>query len=97
MSIKDIFTMEEPIYTILSKMCGMVGTNICKINFQDSKWFSKHTWTEKQQEEFVEWLVNFLYNNYKARKQFLSIPKKNKKYIQKAVGEWIFQYGWKTQ
>jgi hypothetical protein len=96
MSLKDVFTLEDPLYTVLNKMCEVVGTSIGKVNFNEDKWYSKYSWTQKQEDEFQKWFVDYLYNNYKARKHFLTMPtRRNKKYITKAVRMWLFQYGWK--
>jgi hypothetical protein len=85
--------MNKELKTILDEMCSRVGAK--DINFEESEWYLKHTWTKEEQEDFRNWLSDFLYNNSKARKVF-SIPK-SKKYCNKASGMFILSYGWRTK
>lgn len=93
--IKDFFTMEEHLQVVLGKMCEMVGTNIGKINFKEPDWYMQYEWTQKQQEEFEKWMVNYLYKNRKAR-HALECSYRTKRFIRdNFVKGWTFNYGWK--
>ena len=92
--IKDFFTMEEHLQTVLGKMCEMVGTNIGRVNFKEELWFTQYSWTPKQEKEFKNWMVNYLYKNSKARRA-LGCNYTSKRFIKEAVNWFVFDYGWK--
>ena len=81
---------------IMRKMITEIGLTVHDIDFDDPAWFSKHTWTEKQQNDFLEWLIEFLsdYSHLKEVAQFPFISKSLK--MRKKIANWfIFQYGWR--
>jgi hypothetical protein len=86
----------ETFKTILKEMCKRVRVPYSKINFDEPEWYNKHCWSQKQQENYVEWMTNYLYTNSIARKEILNFPTKSKKQIERAVKEFVFSYGWKV-
>ena len=86
--------MTEELKTILNEMCSRVNANPEEIDFKSSDWYLKYTWTEEEQDDFIKWLSDFLYNNSKVRKVF-SVSK-SKKYCNKVSGKFVSNYGWKT-
>jgi hypothetical protein len=87
--------MNQELKTILDEMCSRVNANPEDIDFKSKDWYLKYTWTEEEQDDFIKWLSNFIYNNSKARKVF-SIPK-SKKYCNKVSGMFVLNYGWRTK
>jgi hypothetical protein len=79
---------------ILKKLCSFVGADFGKIDFSSNNWFMKHEWDSKQEEEFCEWMVKYLYDNATARKDITSC-RKNKMQLRKVARYFVFQYGWK--
>lgn len=80
---------------VLQKMCEYVGADYNKIDFSKENWYSEYSWSEKKQDEFINWMVDYLYNNNKARKEILAfshIKKKSK--IRESVNWFVFNYGW---
>lgn len=82
---------------ILKEMCKYVNADFDKIDFKEDNWYYKYWWSEKKEEEFKDWLVNYMYNNSKARKELMTIPTKNKKHCQQFANGFILNYGWKTK
>lgn len=80
---------------IMSNMCDRVGVNYDDINFKEDKWYWKHTWTMAQEEEFIKWLSNLLYNDIKVRRAILSYPVKNKKRCEQGARFFASMFGWK--
>jgi len=81
---------------IMTEMCNIVGADWSKIDPKKKDWFKKYSWTEKQMEEFKNWIVNYLYTNTEARKEILTsggrrVPKYK---IKKAITWFILDYGW---
>ena len=60
-------------------------------------WQSTHSWTIKQENDFEKWLIDYLYENTKARNEMLKYPVKNKKCIRRAVECFLLDYGWKLK
>ena len=59
-------------------------------------WYLKNTWSDEQQIEFKNWLVDYLYNNLEARKEIMNVPIRNKKTIISVVDWFLLDYGWTT-
>jgi len=80
---------------ILKEMCKRVGVKYDNIDFAKSNWFLKYEWTQKEQDEFCNWLTNYLQKNEKARDSIMRIPAK--KLSEDASRYFIYQYGWKLK
>jgi hypothetical protein len=82
---------------ILKEMCKRVKAPFTKVKFNTPDWYLGYTWTGKQQDEFSEWMVDYLYNNTEARKEIMAYPHKAKYKIREAVNWFIFNYGWRQK
>ena len=76
----SITDFDEQLQIVVKEMCRRVGANPEELDFgrkEDPKdeWYHKFTWTPQEQEEFIEWVLDYLYHNYKARKAFGVIGK----------------------
>jgi len=88
--------MNPQIKVVLTEMFKKVGLEFSEDLVKEDGWYWKCTWTNKAEDEFRQWFVDYLYNNVAARKAIMSYPKKNKVYIRRVVEEFIWQYGWKV-
>ena len=97
-SLKNIADEGFP-YTafILEQMCMKVNANPDNIDFGKQDWFHSFEWYEEQEEEFIEWLADYLYNNKEARKELLRFPSRSKKVMRRAAEQFVFNYGWKLK
>ena len=86
--------MPETFKTVLKEMCKKAKAPYTKIDFDTPEWYLGYCWSEKQQGEFIEWMVDYLYHNTMARKEILNHPTRSKKLIRKAVRMFVFNYGW---
>jgi len=81
---------------VLKEMCNRVNANYNNINFTEENWFLKHTWTSKEQDDFINWLTQQIISNKEVRKLF-NLPSHPRKKIAEAAAKWfVFQYGWKV-
>ncbi|MDD2260252.1 MAG: hypothetical protein PHO87_04560 [Acholeplasmataceae bacterium] len=87
--------MTEELKTILNEMCLRVNANPEEIDFKSKDWYLKHTWTIKEQDDFIKWLADFLYTNKKARKLF-NMFSSSKKSCNHGAMFFVSDYGWKT-
>ena len=97
--IKPIYYKDlgEELKPILKKMCLMVKAPYTKINFSSYGWFRLHNWTRDQQNEFRDWLADYLYKApAKVRKKLLRHNLKTKKYCLDAAKSFVLSYGWVT-
>ena len=78
---------------VLKEMCRRVKAPISVIN-QDSQWFTKFTWSSKEEDSFKDWMLDYLIENKDARTEFLDYPIKNKKVLNRAINWFILSYGW---
>jgi len=81
---------------ILIEMCNRVGTTVDKIDWDDDEWYRSHEWTRGEERDFEDWLVNYWYNNVKARRA-LTTCHKHKGRLRMAASEFILNYGWKLK
>jgi len=67
------------------------------VDIKKEWWFSKYERTDKQEEEFKDWLYRKLMDNTSWRKEIMQFPIKKKDMVDKTVAMFIFNYGLKTK
>ena len=85
----------EPMRTILFKMCKVVGANYYKINFSETDWFVRYSWTKEREEEFRIWMTEFL-KRKDVRGHFKLNSRSTKKERTKIAYDFTWIHGWKT-
>lgn len=76
---------------VLKEMCSRVGADSDSMNFQEEKWFYKHTWTRDEEVDFENWLTT---NKDPEINRDLGLSKA--KYFRKRqVAMFMLNYGWK--
>jgi len=81
---------------VMNKMFSYVNEKYSSEIVRQEDWYNKHTWTEKQQLDFVDWFVDYLYKDKEARNSILNTGSMriSKGRIRKAVWQFVFNYGW---
>lgn len=79
---------------ILKKMCDLVGADYYEIDFTEDRWYTKYSWTHKQEGEFKKWLADYLFNNVEARLELMVSGLRVKRHCDKAAIYFSFNYGW---
>ena len=80
---------------IMKKMFSMVKEKYTPEYPKQPDWFLNHTWSDKKQDAFKKWMVDYLYNNKEARNEIMEFPVKDKETIKQLVDFFVFSYGWK--
>jgi hypothetical protein len=90
--------------TIMQKMCDMVGADISTVERgykshkdHDPEWYHKHSWTKEQEQEFIKWTADYLYENKKDWRELSRTPITSKKNARKVAEDINFQWGWKRK
>ncbi len=86
--------------TLLTEMCKRVNVDPDDIDFNEHRWFMKHTWTEEEQDEFKRWMNEYLTKNKKAVDEIAAFPnlvKHNKRELIKLINWFILDFGWCTE
>lgn len=86
--------MNESLVVILKRMCEVVGCDYDTIDFKSNDWYTTYTWSEEQQNEFIDWMVDYLKKSSTARKD-MSILSSSKKELQRFSQFFVSMYGWK--
>jgi len=86
-----------PLQTILTEMFTRVGDTYDEDKTSSDAWYEAHEWTQEEQDSFIDWLADYLYNNRDARKFLMSYPYKNKKHCRATASQFNAWYGWKTK
>jgi hypothetical protein len=89
--------MPEALEKILKKMYDIVDAKMPKDTsfFKTDGWFRDHSWTLKQQEEFTDWLYDYLKKDKKAARELLGIPMSSAG-LRRWCTWFTFNYGWTT-
>ena len=75
---------------MLKKMCEVIGIDSEKdVDWTDREWFLQHTWTAKQEQDFIEWLAGFLIKHKYTRL--------GKKRALHEASKMVADYGWRTK
>lgn len=82
---------------VFREMCKRVGADWKKINPKKPDWFLEYSWTEEEQNNFKEWMIDYLYNNSEAREEIMEVAIKNKEIIKKLSTMFVFNYGWRIK
>lgn len=61
-----------------------------KINFKKEGWYKEYHWTEKQEEQFMKWMSEYLKKNWEGITDHRPMSKQTR---DKAVDEFIMNYG----
>lgn len=79
---------------ILTEMCKRVKAKYDSINFKAESWFSSRSWTEKEQDDFELWLVDYMHKNEEARMELMERPRADKRDLKKFAKAFTFFCGW---
>jgi hypothetical protein len=79
---------------ILEKMFENTGIEYSDDYVQSDNWYLDYQWTEEQEEEFVNWLADYLIENEEARKELLYSTVKSKKMCSLAARQFVTFFGW---
>jgi len=83
---------------VFTKMCSFVNVKFEDINFDNDGWYLEHTWTQKKEKEFCEWLINEIRTNNEVRKELTTLPyRPSKKRVESTVMWFNLMWGWKTE
>jgi hypothetical protein len=80
---------------ILQEMFRIVGAEYSDEFVKKENWFMEYEWDEKQQDEFANWLVNYLKGNREARKHFFGRSVLSNRVLKDSIAMFLFHCGWK--
>lgn len=81
---------------IIQKQCEFAKINFDDVDFNEN-WYHENTWTSEQEKGFKEWILDFMYHNFGARKELMSVKSKSKKNIEKWWHWWNLMYGFRIK
>ncbi len=65
-------------------------------DFQEDEWYEKHTWTTEQENEYIVWMSEELFNNEAMREELLENPEKSIMNCFHAAVHFVANFGWDT-
>lgn len=81
---------------ILMKMFEGTGHTYSDEFVKTNDWYLTHSWTPKEEKEFVDWLTEYLYDNSGAREEIMRVNSKNKQLCKMAAQNFCAWFGWTT-
>lgn len=93
--LDKFFSLPDHFRLVLTQMCKHCNVNVYDVKWADNEWYSNHHSTEQQEQQFKQWLADFLYNNRAAQRELLanSYSAANKKTCERFADEFWFTYG----
>ena len=80
---------------VLTEMCTRVGANFNRINFKKSDWYWEFEWTQSEDDNFIEWLSDYLFKYSGARTEIMQFPVKNKIICKGVASQFCANYSWR--
>lgn len=87
--------MTKHMVAILTEMCDRVNVKFKDIDFKKEQWFMEHPWDKKEEDSFIEWMIEYLNKNKEARKETMKYP--HKRNVKGVVEFFVNNYGWVTK
>ena len=95
---RESMTTHEAYMYLYENMCEKINVDPKSIDYKKQFWFWKHTWTTKEEEEFVDWIIDELYTNNAFRRAISKLYyRPNKKLRRKLGREVVDNFGWKIK
>jgi len=90
--------IDERLIPIMVKMCEYVDADPDEIEWknEDDPYYMKHEWTSEQEQAFIAWLADYMYDNKEARDMMMEFPRKTKKLCRQVSEQFVWNYGWRT-
>lgn len=84
---------------ILEELFRRVGEKMLyrDFDFNQKFWFEEFSWTWAEQEDFKDWLVEYLKNSMEARQEVMGHATTRYKFVERFAGGFVFMYGWKLR
>ena len=87
----------ESLKVVLTEMLDRVHGAHSQMDFTTDDWYHKYSWSEQTQDEFTEWLTNYVYSNKDARRELTTLTTKHKGDCKVFSGQFVWQYGWRLK
>lgn len=88
-------TQKKALRMILRKMFKMVGEKYTHEKTEVENWYTKHGWTEEEQNEFKEWLTLKILTDAHVKELFELRWHVDKVIAEKKANGFVFNYGWR--
>ena len=90
--------IDERLIPIMAKMCEYVGADPDEIEWknEDDPYYMKHEWTPEQEQAFIDWFADYMYENKEVRDAIMAFPRKTKKYCREVSEQFVYCHGWST-
>ena len=100
--MKAINDFGKHLQVVIREMCSRVGVNPEELDFGEQKdlkkeYFWLYEWTKEEEEDFTQWMADYLYVTTGARNELMSFPRKTKKACLEVARYFVWNHGWKTQ
>ena len=78
---------------VIKEMCSRADVDYDSLDLTTDDWFIEYTWTAEEEEQFINWLADYLYENDCAREEIMVYPNKDMKFCGTAAMCLSYYYG----
>jgi len=89
--------MPKHIDIILTEMFRRVNAEFTPDFTKAEAWYYAYEWTREEEQEFVDWLSDYLFHNKEARHEIMNFPIRNKNKCRNAAMQFNAWFGWRTK
>lgn len=83
---------------VLEKMFSYVDANLDETDIKKDGWYSEYEWSEEEEQEFKEWLIDQFMNNRRIRDDVTTMTFTPTRSRAENAANWFILYcGWKTK
>jgi hypothetical protein len=80
---------------IFAVMCRLAGADYTKVDRTKKRWFMQHSWDEKTQKQFRDFLADYIHKMLGAQQELYSSKYMRKVECKNAAEMFVLNYGWK--
>ena len=88
--------MNKEIKIILKEMCNRIDVDFDSVDFTQPYWYTNYCWSETKENQFIEWLTEYLKKKEARMELSESNIDTNTKTRRNSIAKsFVYQYGWK--
>lgn len=81
---------------IFKEMFKRVGVEYSYDYMMQDDWYTKETWSVKEENDFCLWMFDYIYDNPEVCNELLDIGYINPKHLRSMIDMFVLDFGWSS-